>query len=926
MDTHAVKTCSGHPKEGEPQAGNLAMIRPVGSLRRTPAAAPSRDMDEPARNDLALGTPRMRLVTDEAGAGATPSADSYRRLADVFHDLLSEQSLDSLLVRIADTLDEIVPYEALHIYEADEPKRQLIPALVRSEYAEEILDDTFPFGVGITGWAVEHREPVLSNQAHLDPRVAFVPGTPPEPEALIVVPLIARGALKGTLNVYRIGEHASFAEAEFELAQRLGDAAALALDNAHIRARLEREAQTDSLTGLYNHRYFHERLRRELHRASAEHEHVAVVMIDIDDFKKVNDVFGHAVGDEVLAELADHLRATVRSTDVVCRIGGEEFAVIVPDSEEEQTTALAARLAERLDEIELELAGRIAVSIGIAQGPEHAANPRELVACAEAAMMTAKARGKNRVVFFDDSDTERPLVGVRGGEDIRSIAHLKMLQSLAGKLNRSNDVREIGMAVANELRLLIDYHNCRVFVRDGDDLIPIAFQGELTAPDKTVAQAFRARVGEGLTGRVAETGEPLILDDASTCEFAVAVEGTVTIEESIIAVPLHYGTLVTGAIVISKLGLNQFDEDDLRLLEVLAGHAAVSLENARLYEAQRREAEIAKALLEFGRDLAAAEGLERVLERIVDGAARLTESQRAWLWLQEHEGGHARVCASVGDAISLPVPLSPKALAALAGKTEPFVDTTVHHSFAVLAPFSVDGRWGAIAIGPADPSAVSDRELELLGGLAHQAKLAIANASSFEGLERTFLSTVEALANALEARDEYTSSHARWITDTALLVGHELGLDGETLKRLELGALFHDIGKIGIPNSILLKPGPLTDDERELIERHPELGEKIIAPIDQLQDVCGIVRACHERWDGGGYPDRKSGEEIPLEARIIFACDAFHAMTTDRPYRNALPAEEALRRLEEAAGTQFDPSVVEVCKRVLEAEPAPEFD
>ena len=253
-----------------------------------------------------------------APRAATPSVDSYRRLADVFHDLLSEQSLDSLLVRIADTLDEIVPYEALHIYEADEPKRELVPALVRSEWSQEIYDDVFPFGVGITGWAVEHREPVLSNQAHLDPRVEFVPGTPLEPEALIVVPLIARGALKGTLNVYRIGEDAFFTEEEFELAKRLGDAAALALDNAHIRARLEREAQTDSLTGLYNHRYFHERLRRELTRAASEHENVALVMLDIDDFKKVNDVFGHAVGDEVLAELADHLRATVQ--DQRCRL------------------------------------------------------------------------------------------------------------------------------------------------------------------------------------------------------------------------------------------------------------------------------------------------------------------------------------------------------------------------------------------------------------------------------------------------------------------------------------------------------------------------------------------------------------------------------------------------------------------------------
>src|SRR5688572_5794794 len=614
-------------------------MRCCGHPRPLRQASARRHMDEPARSSSPTnGTARMRLVSGAVAPGADPTADSYRRLADVFHDLLSEQSLDSLLVRIADTLDEIVPYEALHIYEADEPKRELVPALVRSDYADEILSERFPFGEGITGWAVDHREPVLANQAHLDPRVRFVPGTPLEPEALIVVPLVARGALKGTLNVYRIGDDASFSEEEFELAKRLGDAAALALDNAHIRARLEREAQTDSLTGLYNHRHFHERLRRELTHASSVHENVAVVMIDIDDFKKVNDVFGHAVGDQVLAELADHLRATVRSTDVVCRIGGEEFAVIVPSSHETHVVALATRLAERLEQVELDLAGRIAVSIGIAQGPEHAANPRELVACAEAAMMTAKARGKNQVVFFDDSDTERPAGSDTRREDIRSIAHLKMLQSLGGKLNRLNDVREIGMAIANELRLLIDYHNCRVFLREGEDLIPIAFQGDLAGSDDAAFDVFRKPVSEGFTGRVVTTGEPLLLADASKCEFAIKIEGTAQIDESIIAVPLKYGTRVIGAIVVSKLGLDQFDEDDLRLLEVLAGHAAVALENARLYEAQRREAESAKALLEFGRDLAAAEGLDHVLTRVVEGAAQLLRAPQASLWLQEAGG------------------------------------------------------------------------------------------------------------------------------------------------------------------------------------------------------------------------------------------------------------------------------------------------
>jgi HD-GYP domain-containing protein (c-di-GMP phosphodiesterase class II) len=177
---------------------------------------------------------------------------------------------------------------------------------------------------------------------------------------------------------------------------------------------------------------------------------------------------------------------------------------------------------------------------------------------------------------------------------------------------------------------------------------------------------------------------------------------------------------------------------------------------------------------------------------------------------------------------------------------------------------------------------------------------------------------VATLANALEANDEYTSSHARWITDMALLVGRELALDRDALKRLELGALFHDIGKIGVPSEILRKPGPLTDEEFEIVKQHPELGERILAPIDRLADVRPIVRACHERWDGHGYPDGTAGDAIPLEARIVLVCDAFHAMVTDRPYRERLPEAEAVRRLVEAAGSQFDPAVVEAFVRLHE--------
>ena len=543
-------------------------------------------------------------------------------------------------------------------------------------------------------------------------------------------------------------------------------------------------------------------------------------------------------------------------------------------------------------------------------------------------MMTAKTRGRGLVLPFDEAATERPSEAA-ARHDVRSIAYLKMLQSLSGKLSRLNDVERIGLTIADELRLLIDYHNCRVFVRDGDDLLPVAFRGDLTAIDPGgEVELLPTVVGRGITGRVAETGEPLLIGDAAHCEFAEQIAGTVEIEESLLAVPFKFGARVNGVIVISKLGLDEFDTDDLRVLEVLAGHVSVALENARLYEAQRREAESANALLAFGRAIAGAEEIADVAQRVAEGTSDVLSSPFTALWLQNAETGDLVQLATCPVAERHPdVPAH--LIAPWLDHTEPSFVTAGDYAamgsppkgtdgrFAI-APFTVEGRWGVVAALTPAKEIHGDRELQLLGGVAQQTKLAFQRAASYERLERTFLSTVEALANALEASDANVSSHARWITDLALRVGDELGLEPRVLKKLELGALFHDIGKIGIPASILLKPGPLTTEERTIVETHPVLGERILGPIEQLADVRPIVRSCHERFDGEGYPDGLAGTDIPLESRIIFACDAFHAMTTDRPYRRALGVEEARRRLMEAAGTQFDPVVIETLLRVLD--------
>jgi diguanylate cyclase (GGDEF)-like protein len=855
---------------------------------------------------------------------------SYRQLADVFHDILSEQSLDNLLDRIADTLAELMPHDTLSIYQADEAQTILIPVLARDKWAEKIMNSRSLFGEGITGWAALHREPVRTNQAHLDPRTKTVPGTPDdEAEALITVPLIARDVVKGVLNIYRLGEDACFSDEEFELTTRFADAAALALDNAQIRARLEYQAQTDSLTGLYNHRYFHERLRAELTRASRARDSVAVLMLDIDDFKRVNDVYGHGAGDQVLTELADLLRVALRGSDVVCRLGGEEFGVIMASGDAGDALNLARRLTDTLAEVEFGPAGKITISVGISEGPQHAMNPRELVACSEAAMMTAKARGKNQIVLFDEQSTERPDGVPAAGRDVRSIAHLKMLQSLAGKLNRLNDVRRIGAVIADELRLLIDYHNCRVSVIEGDEVVPIAFRGELVSRDGEHVDLPRTKIGEGITGRAAATAEPQLVDNTLECDYAVMIPGTHTIEESLVAVPLCYGTRVIGVIVMSKLGVGQFDKEDVRLLEVLAGHASVALENARLYEAQRREADHLKSLLEFTGAISQAATPDEIGRETVQAASQMLGGKDCALWLPLENGDYRVTAHSNSDALPalrpmLDVVLPGGVVREIVGDlTMPFLlgaAEAQHHAPGIdwtdlaLAPLWTDVFLeGFISVRePGGGEHTMEEVLRLLAGISYQAAVALERARSFESLEDTFVSTVEALANALEANDEYTSSHTRWITDMALKVGEKLGFDPPALKRLELGALFHDIGKIGIPTSILLKPGPLTEEERKIIEMHPELGERILEPIDRLAEVRTIVRSCHERWDGEGYPDGTSGEDIPVEARIVLVCDAFHAMTTDRPYRKRLGMDEAYRRLREGAGTQFDPAVVEV--------------
>jgi diguanylate cyclase (GGDEF)-like protein len=1026
-------------------------------------------------------SPRPHLLPDALPGvpAGEHQLESYRLLVETSHLLLERGSLEEVLTRVADALAKLLSYDAVTIYTADPERRLLYPVLSHDPWADALMREPVPYGRGLVGWVAEHREP--ANVDHNDPRLYQVPGTPVEPESLIVIPLVARGELCGVFAVYREGT-VMFTEDEFSLAQIFADQAALAIESARAHDALEARARTDSVTGLANHRFFHEELRAELNRGHRYRHPVAIVLLDLDDFKGINDRYGHLEGDEALRRLGGLLVNELRGNDHACRIGGEEFGLILPHTDRAGAHELAERVRRAVESTSFGRVGSLSISGGVAAAPEDASDATALIEAADLALYASKRAGKNRMTLH-----------APGLEQVRDVAsteprlnELAVLESLAHRVASLGDPREIGELIALELRGAIDYHHCRVHVLDatGEWLEPVAASGNLFLDGPTPPD-LRLRVGEGVTGTAVATGRSIILDDASEHPNAVQLAGTPQIEESLLVVPMRYDQRTVGAIALSKLGRAQFTAADRRLVEILASHAAVAFENAALSHAQRRSTDRAAALLKLaadaagrgslrqrlgllrraldaewmvllrssgegdalaaevsapaalgrslrglelelgpvgrvarlavadqarlparargewavrlgldaetvlvaGADSAAAEramrgtlreladrlplllevdqaadeavrepadrrarrrrrvhrvsadlpaGVSRtgLLKALADHVCKLIDADGATISLYDAPTNTVRYLAESGldhpniEDVSFPVHLTLAGPVLHQGRVVVVDDYRRHPQAlpfflergvrsAALVPFTAGGQIaGTLAVFTVNREhRFTTAQIAMVEVVAQQAGALIFQDELYAELETSYRATVEALTNALSVKDAYTSEHVREIAELARTVGAALEVGPRRMQDLEYAAILHDIGKIGVPTEILTKPGPLDDQEWRIVQRHTEIGWSLLKDIPFLRRVADIVRSAHERWDGTGYPRGLAGEQIALESRIIFVCDAWHAMRSDRPYRAALEADEARTRLADGAGTQFDPNVVEIFLR-----------
>ncbi len=610
-------------------------------------------------------------------------------------------------------------------------------------------------GQGLGGRVVATGTPQISNAYQQEKLAPETTTALREVRSAMSAPLRRRGKVDGAVSV-GFNDGRWLAEPDLELLTAFADLAGVACRNADDHSAAQRAASRDSLTGCLNHASFQERLREEIARSERGADAFTLAMLDLENFKDVNDRYGHLRGDALLRSVGEILRAVVRTQDTVARFGGDEFALIVPDTGEGEASVMLGRVLGSLTDAAAPAGAPLRVHVGVAEWrPGEPAT--SLIERADAMLREAKRRRHVGAPVREASTGSEPDVAAEVSHERRAANRRKRLAIAArvgSKLSRILDTRMIARTATTELTATLDYEFAALVQLTGDGLVTTV-----------------GAVGESSpAGRDWSASEPEDTGAIGRCLRERRAVLTSTDGRSELAVPVHIGRDLWGAIDLRSAREDAFDSADARLVELVADHTGAALRTAELYRK----------------------------------------------------------------------------------------------------------------------------------------------------MEQTHLGVAEALAAALEAKDGYTAGHARWIAELAVEVGRELELPESQLNDLRYGAIFHDIGKIAIPDAILNKPGPLTAEEFEEIKTHPIVGEQILTPVPFLADVRRIVRHDHERWDGTGYPDGLRGPQIPIGARIVLVVDAWHAMISDRPYRRAMPDAEAREELRGNAGSQFDPAVVEALLAVLD--------
>lgn len=522
--------------------------------------------------------------------------------------------------------------------------------------------------------------------------------------------------------------------------------------------------------------------------------------------------------------------------------------------------------------------------------------------------------------------------------DIRvaaSSSRMEALYSLTEVLATESDNKQICSTIVDKVAKITGLSRCSLLLFDDErELKPVAsnFKGAVEGLGKLSEDCLEALAA------VTSLGGPVILRQAgdNPPELDTFLEDYES--PSLLLVPLISGDKDLGFLLLDEGKSGEFSPEQIDLAVASANQAAVAVEKSALLKEMENQVKHMAAIGIVARTLSSYLDPTEQLQILLDMATALTRADRGVVMLIEDTFGHLKVKASVGRPyweggevalmrIARWVVDHSEVLHLERGMEDPrFDDVEMNVEASITAPLLVrDKVVGVMSVATAKPGErYSKDDVDMFGNFAAQAAVSVENTQLYARLQDAHIGTIASLAAVIEARDPYTIGHSARVTQYAVAIAEAMGLPAEDVEEIRLASLLHDVGKIGVPDKVLGKTESLTEEEYSAIKMHPTMSVKIIEPLPHLAKIIPVVYHHHEHYDGTGYVEGKAGDKIPLGSRIIAAADAFEAMTSDRPYRQALSREQAMMELRDNAGTQFDPEVVGYFLELLENASYPE--
>jgi diguanylate cyclase (GGDEF)-like protein/putative nucleotidyltransferase with HDIG domain len=652
-------------------------------------------------------------------------------------------------------------------------------------------------------------------------------------------------------------------------------------------AHLAHMAEVDAKTGLHNSRHFERALQEELAHSHRLRRPLALLFADLDHFKRVNDQHGHAVGDLVLREISKLLTSLLRKGDVVARFGGEEFVILLPGTDTDEAVFLAERVRSAVESCEIPLKDgatlRCTVSVGVAGYPDHGKEFSDLIRLADEAMYQAK-RTRNAVARAGEPHAV-PRLSTPQATPPTSAAPVSPAAAIPHAVQHVAPVSDVS-AIASPAATVARISRLVPFVLWGTVMggcAAVAWSGfEVHQAARWLAilpLCLLAAGAELVKVRVYEADR----QQRMSFSFTIAVAmGAVTIEPLGAPLVTLVAALVQVVVVLRQRNLQKalFNIANLPLAAAMASGAYLLVTSlSPTFDTWHLAAALA-ALVAFD---ATNFGLISVMISLHSRRPLLSVLRdSAWhsptklfLGLTGAFVGGAYTQLGLVGAIMFAVPL-----------------LILRYSLALYAKKS---------------------EQTITTLMAAKAEVEEAHTEKEEMLRKL----IETVALIIDARDNSVSGHSRRVAKFAVAIGKELSMSTADLAVLHTAGLFHDLGKVGIPESILHKPAKLTADEYTIIKEHAALGQRILSEVPQLADIARMVGEHHERYDGFGYPLGLAAETISLGGRILVVADALETMLADRPYSRARELHLALAELDRCAGSHFDPSVVGAVHRAV---------